>query len=107
MDFLKRKKEQSSMKFIRSIFFGFGFLFFVFAPAFGQALFDSWITYSIDKAPTCIQSADMDNDGDLDLVIGHYMGRAGVHTIIVMENDGQGFFALRHTLYPAERSGQV
>jgi len=107
MDFLKRKKEQSPMKFVRPVLFAFLAVLFASAILNAQQLFDSWITYSIDKAPTCVQSADMDNDGDLDLVIGHYMGRAGVHTVIVMENNGQGFFTLRHTLHPAQNSGQV
>ncbi|HXF50035.1 MAG TPA: VCBS repeat-containing protein [Verrucomicrobiae bacterium] len=95
------------MKFARPIFFGFLAVLFASAVANAQQLFDSWITYSIDKAPTSVQSGDMDNDGDLDLVIGHLMGRAGQPTVLAMENDGQGFFTLRHTLYPAQRSGPV
>ncbi|MGH8004763.1 MAG: FG-GAP repeat domain-containing protein, partial [Limisphaerales bacterium] len=90
------------MKLVRLILFGTGFLVFLFAAtaAIAQQLFDSWITYSIDKQPRSVQSADMDADGDLDLIIGHFQGRGGLATVIVMENDGAGFFALGHTLYP-------
>ncbi len=97
------------MKFVRSILFGAGFLVFLlaFSTTAAQQLFDSWITYTIDKAPTSVQSADIDGDGDLDLVIGHFMGRAGVHTLVVMENDGLGFFNLRYTLNPGPHSGPV
>ena len=97
------------MKLVRSILFGAGFFVLLFAPLVltAQQLFDSWITYSIDKQPRSVQSADMDADGDLDLVIGHFQGRGGLHTVIVMENDGAGFFSLRYTLYPAPKSGPV
>ncbi len=107
MGFVNRKMEHSSMKLERLILFGAGFLVFLFGSSAAQQLFDSWVTYGIDKQPRSVQSADMDADGDLDLVIGHFQGRAGLPTVIVMENDGAGFFSLRHTLYPASQSGPV
>ena len=97
------------MKFFRSILCGAGFLIFLFASltASAQKLFDSWVSYGIDKQPRAIQSADMDADGDLDLIIGHSQGRAGRATVIMLENDGVGNFSLRYTLYPGPLSGPV
>lgn len=90
------------MKLIRSFLGIAGFLavFAVASTAVGQLLFDSWITYGVDKQPTCIVAADIDGDGDLDLIIGHNQGGINGPTVVVMENLGNFVFRRKYTLYP-------
>lgn len=39
-----------------------------------------------------IRIRDVDNDGDLDLLVLGYITSAGVHQVIVLKNDGSGYF---------------
>jgi hypothetical protein len=83
----------------------FGFLLVLLpVAAFGQQLFDSWLSYNLDNQPMSVASGDLDGDGDLDLAMGHWFGdRQGRPTVVVMENDGAGNFRRAATLLASAR----
>ncbi len=80
----------------RSALLGLFFILVFPALSFSAAvpLFDSWPNYLSDKKPTGVHSADIDGDGDLDLVVCHFQGdTAGVPTVVVFKNNGAGTFS--------------
>jgi len=79
-----------------------GFFMFVF-PALCFAapipLFDSWPNYLSERKPTALYSVDIDQDGDLDLVVCHVQGGVNGPSVIIFVNNGAGVFSRDTTLH--------
>lgn len=73
-------------------------LFFLsFSTAISQPLFELWKTYPVENGPYSVFAADLDSDGDPDLVVGYYFwDDFNPDTVIsVLMNNGNGTFAPR------------
>ena len=58
------------------------------------------LIYEINKRPVNICMSDLDNDGDLDMLIGHRIyGEDYWRGLTIMYNDGNGYFSLQDTIY--------
>lgn len=99
------------MRLGRSFLAGAGALaVFLFSPGVfaQQVLFDIWITYDAAKKPVCVFSVDIDDDHDQDLIISHsQIDITGKNPLIIMKNDGAGFFTRDATLYTRGEPVQV
>lgn len=65
------------------------------ASAFGP-LFDTSLTYEVGRGPTSVVAADLDGDGDLDLVTANWGDWYELNnTVSILKNNGDGTFAAK------------